>query len=235
MSFIENFDAICNKYNIKPTNLILSCGGSKGMYTSWTKGSMPKSDIIIAMANYLNISTDKLLLGKDPENTPEHQKLISLYDKLSSENKEMSFGLLEAMYDVQTAQERKQNIKSITIPHSIYKVSAGTGYDLDGEDWEDIRVVQTPESEKADFAVTVDGDSMLPYYEDGDVVLVKLQEEIDEGQIGVFVADNDEGFIKKRGADCLISLNPEYDNIQFSDHESIKCCGLVLGVADVLK
>lgn len=233
MDFYNNFISACNIRNEYPTNVCKACGLSASSYKKWDK-SVPTSNTIIKLATYLNCSTDKLLLGKDPENTPEHQKLISLYDKLSSENKEMSFGLLEAMYDVQTAQERKQNIKIITIPHSTYKVSAGTGYDLDGEDWEDIRVVQTPESEKADFTVTVDGDSMLPYYEDGDIVLVKSQEEIDEGQVGIFVADNEEGFIKKRGADCLISLNPEFDDIQFSDHESIKCCGLVLGIADVI-
>ena len=131
------------------------------------------------------------------------------------------------MYDIQC----RNNIECITIKHSIYKVSAGKGYSLDGEDWEEINVVRTSESEQADFAVTVDGDSMLPDYKDGDIVLVKQQDTIELGQIGIFTMNNNQGFIKESGENCLISHNPDYDDIIPTENDIIKCCGLVLGKA----
>ncbi len=62
---------------------------------------------------------------------------------------------------------------TIQLKHSIYNVSAGSGYDLNDPDaWNVINVPDTPEAREADFALTVEGDSMEPDYSDGDIVLV---------------------------------------------------------------
>ena len=53
--------------------------------------------------------------------------------------------------------------------------------------------------------------------ENGDIVLVKEQESIEIGQIGIFTIDNSKGYIKKLGDDRLISLNSDYDDILFKD------------------
>ena len=182
---------------------------------------------VVKASEFLNISLNYLAYGKEPSIPREYQKLISIYKTLSPDNQNMALGVLEAMYDVQC----RNNIECITIKHSIYKVSAGKGYSLDGEDWEEINVVRTSESEQADFAVTVDGDSMLPDYKDGDIVLVKQQDTIELGQIGIFTMNNNQGFIKESGVNCLISHNPDYDDIIPTENDIIKCCGLVLGKA----
>ena len=182
---------------------------------------------VVKASEFLNVSLNYLAYGKEPSIPREYQKLISTYKTLSPDNQNMALSLLESMYDVQC----RNNIKCITIKHSIYKVSAGKGYSLDGEDWEEINVVRTSESEQADFAVTVDGDSMLPDYKDGDIVLVKQQDTIELGQIGIFTMNNNQGFIKESGENCLISHNPEYDDIVPTENDIIECCGLVLGKA----
>ena len=182
---------------------------------------------VVKASEFLNVSLNYLAYGKEPSIPREYQKLISAYKNLSPDNQNMALSLLEAMYDVQC----RKNIKCITIKHSIYKVSAGKGYSLDGEDWEEINVVRTSESEQADFAVTVDGDSMLPDYKDGDIVLVKQQDTIELGQIGIFTMNNNQGFIKESGVNCLISHNPEYDDIIPTENDIIECNGLVLGKA----
>ena len=182
---------------------------------------------VVKASEFLNVSLNYLAYGKEPSIPREYQKLISTYKSLSPDNQKMALGLLKAMYDIQC----RNNIECITIKHSIYKVSAGKGYSLDDEDWEEINVVRTSESEQADFAVTVDGDSMLPDYKDGDIVLVKQQDTIELGQIGIFTMNNNQGFIKESGENCLISHNPDYDDIIPTENDIIKCCGLVLGKA----
>ena len=182
---------------------------------------------VVKASEFLNISLNYLAYGKEPSIPREYQKLISIYKTLSPDNQNMALGLLETMYDIQC----RNNIECITIKHSIYKVSAGKGYSLDDEDWEEINVVRNYESEQADFAVTVDGDSMLPDYKNGDIVLVKQQDTIELGQIGIFTMNNNQGFIKESGVNCLISHNPEYDDIIPTENDIIECCGLVLGKA----
>ena len=182
---------------------------------------------VVKASEFLNVSLNYLAYGKEPSIPREYQKLISTYKNLSPDNQKMALGLLETMYDIQC----RNNIECITIKHSIYKVSAGKGYSLDDEDWEEINVVRTSESEQADFAVTVDGDSMLPDYKDGDIVLVKQQDTIELGQIGIFTMNNNQGFIKESGVNCLISHNPEYDDIIPTENDIIECNGLVLGKA----
>ena len=186
-----------------------------------------KFENVVKASEFLNVSLNYLAYGKEPSIPREYQKLISTYKTLSPDNQNMALGLLEAMYNIQC----RNNIECITIKHSIYKVSAGKGYSLDDEDWEEINVIRTSESEQADFAVTVDGDSMLPDYKDGDIVLVKQQDTIELGQIGIFTMNNNQGFIKESGVNCLISHNPEYDDIIPTENDIIKCNGLVLGKA----
>lgn len=233
MTFYENFSDICKSKGLSPVTIALKIG-SKNSHASWQKGTIPNTDTIIKLAKCLDCSTDKLLFGKDPEVAPEHKQMIDIYEQLSPDNKEIALGLIEAMYDVQVKQERRKNIKTIEIRHSIYKVSAGTGYRLENDDdWEDLIVVQTSEAEQADFAVTVDGDSMSPMFEEGDVVLVKQQESVEIGDICIYTI-NDEGFLKEFGGDRLISLNTKYNDIVPNEYDFVKCCGKVLGKAIIV-
>lgn len=233
MTFYNNFKAICEKLNIKPTPLIIECGGSKGMYTTWKNGTIPKSDIVIALANRLGVSTDYLLLGKSPTIPSEYQSLIDSYEELSKDNKQLLQDIISSMIDIQTTNKKRSDIECITIKHSLHKVSAGLGEALDeGDNWEKIKVVSTPESEIADFAVTIDGESMSPDFHNGDIALVKEQKNINIGQVGIFIVDNNDGFIKELGEDRLISRNPKSEDIFPSENKQIECKGLVLGIAE---
>ena len=117
----------------------------------------------------------------------------------------------------------------IEIRHSVYKVSAGCGFELwEGDNWETIEISDTPEARRADYALTISGDSMEPVYYDGDIVLVREQETIEMGQIGIFILDGS-GYIKKYCGDHLVSLNEDYDDIPLSDYEDVRCSGRVIG------
>ena len=140
-----------------------------------------------------------------------------------------------AELEVPVADEPSNEIEPeesrLKINCSTYQVSAGAGFELgEGDEWYEIEVPDTSEARKADFALHIKGNSMEPIYFDGDIVLVKEQPSVDLGQIGIFDIEGN-GYIKKFGGDRLISLNAEYDDIEFSDYdeERIRCLGKVIG------
>lgn len=235
MSFYNNFISACNIRGIPPTVACKNSGISESAYKKWEKSS-PKSDTIIKLASTLNFSIDYLLTGKEPTIPAEYQFIISSYQELSKNNKQLLQDILTSMIEIQLEEERRSQIKAITIRLMRNKVSAGIGYDLNfnsDDDFKNIKVLDTPEAESADFAVTVEGESMSPDFHDGDIVLVKQQDNIDIGQIGIFTIDGD-GYIKEYGEDCLISHNPKYPDIYPEEYQEVKCYGLVLGKTTII-
>lgn len=230
MSFYNNFISACNIRGIPPTVACKNSGISESAYKKWEKSS-PKSDTIIKLATTLDFSIDYLLTGKEPTIPTEYQSLINSYKELSKDNQQLLQDIISSMIDIQTANEKRSEIEYITIDLMINKASAGTGYDLEGAEFEPIKIMKTPEAEKADYALKVDGESMSPDFHTGDIVLVKEQPEIEIGQVGIFIYNN-EGYIKERGKDYLISRNPEFDNIIPTEDSQIICKGLVLGIAE---
>ena len=131
------------------------------------------------------------------------------------------------MMEEEAAAPHRDNV--IPLPKSIQKTSAGRGAYLGPEEMETIMVEENDLTRRASFCVPVSGDSMEPTYHDGDILLVEGREDIEPGQIGVFTVDGD-GYVKKRGAGELISLNPDYAPIPLT--ENSWCNGLVIGVLD---
>ena len=104
--------------------------------------------------------------------------------------------------------------------------SAGYGEWLDEMDSYTIQVPDTPTTRRADFCLKVSGDSMEPRYFDGDLVFVKEQEDVEVGEYGIWIVDG-YAYLKKRGEDTLISINPNYDDIE--QGEDVRCVGKVIG------
>lgn len=189
---------------------------------------------VVKASEFLGLSLNYLAYGKEPTIPTEYKKLISSYQKLSPENQKMALSLMNTMYDVQVENERRKNIKIIQVKFMQDTASAGQGVSLwNDSNGEYIDVIETPESLEADYAVRVEGESMLPDYHDGDTVLVKEQSDIEIGQVGIFTINNSKGYIKEYGEDRLISRNPEYDDIIPTDDTVVMCNGLVLGVAEL--
>ena len=113
---------------------------------------------------------------------------------------------------------------------TLYKtpVSAGIGEYLDNSDATTIRVKKTEKVAMASYALRVNGNSMMPDYSDGDILIIKEQNTISDGELGIFICDG-QGYFKKFGTDRLISLNPDYEDLMLSDFSRSECVGLVLG------
>ena len=82
------------------------------------------------------------------------------------------------------------------------------------------------------LCITVQGDSMYPKIENGDLVQVLRQDWAENGQIAVVLIDGESGLVKKFEADkdaiTLISINPEYPPKVFEGVERTRV--RVLGV-----
>lgn len=198
-------------------------------------------------------SSESILISDDIK------ELISYYNALDEYSKGKVIGKAEALAELaaeragqeaeKVSKEKKKAVETkpivvttaadeepeqdeeqlIEIRHSVYKVSAGCGFELDeGDNWETIEISDTPEARRADYALTISGNSMEPVYYDGDIVLVREQETIEMGQIGIFILDGS-GYIKKYCGDHLVSLNEDYDDIPLSDYEDVRCSGRVIG------
>ena len=234
MNFFDNFVDACQAQELDPKFVAKECGASKNTFGNWANGKTPVPEMLIKLSNYTHASIDYLLTGKEPTIPTEYQSLISSYQELSKDNQQLLQDIISSMIDIQNANKNRSEIEYTTVRHCLYKVSAGLGEALDDEDnWEDIEVVSTFESKSATYALTVDGDSMKPDFSDGDIVLVKEQPAVDIGEICIYIIEG-KGYIKKYGGDILISLNDKYDDIMFSNYniDDIRCCGLVLGIAE---
>lgn len=231
--FYDNLKTACDRNNVKMTPIVAECGGAKGSISNWKKGASPNSDIVAKLAVRLNVSADYLIFGKEKSSpadqlTDDEQRLLTYFNKLSDIDKGIVIGRAEQLAETnKTAFEQPK--KTIFIEYYFLPASAGTGVYLDGCDREMIEVEETPTTLAANFALKVSGDSMEPQFHDGDIVLVKSQPTVDEGDIGIFIVNN-EGYIKKFGGDQLISLNPEYENIKLHEYDDIYCRGKVIGV-----
>ena len=132
-------------------------------------GTSPTLDVLITIAKELDLSIDSVAIGTSPELPQKYQSLINSYEKLSKYNKSMLEHIISSMIDFQLEEERRSQIKVITIRLMRNKVSAGIGYDLNfnsDDDFKNIKVLDTPEAESANFAVTVEGESMSPDFHD---------------------------------------------------------------------
>lgn len=232
-TFYEIFDDLCDSKGVSNWSACKEAGLNGSSYSKWHKSS-PGYKTINKLAQYFDVSVD-YLLGKNenddisPKNstlTADEIEILTDFRRLSPTGKRFAIERVQHLVTLETANEL--SARTIQIKHYVFKVSAGKGELLLDNEWEEISILDTPTSRKADFALTINGDSMQPEYSDGDVVLVKTQSDIDIGQIGIFV-QGDMGYIKEKGKDRLISLNPEYPDILPSEYDNLTCHGLVIG------
>ena len=244
--FFDQFTQLCESNGTTPTKFVTEILGlSSSKVTAWKKGSIPKYEILISIAEHFHVSVGALFDGVNRGLTEDESFLLSLYAKIPSQEQQRLIGRAE--YIAEQAEEhareqaKRQEIRhsvpeesapceSIEIPFFELPVSAGLGVDLLAQDGaqETISVPATPTTRRADFSVLVEGDSMEPMFSDGDIVLVEQEQEVPEGQVGIF-AVNGAGYIKKAGRRCLISANDKYDDIPISPDDSVRCFGLVIG------
>ncbi len=199
---------------------------------NWEKGiGRPDCDKLVRLCDVLDISADELLGCKFMSQHPTVAEWSTLqkYRALDEHGKEVVDYMIDSEYKRVRLSMKKSKSRMLKVDFYNYPASAGTGNFLENEIPEQILVIESPEAEKADYAIHVSGDSMEPTYHDGDKVFVEKCGSIDVGEIGIFVVNGDV-YIKELGNKCLISHNEKYKLIRIGEGDSVYCCGRVIGI-----
>ncbi|EOS7878415.1 helix-turn-helix domain-containing protein [Enterococcus hirae] len=194
---------------------------SKSHLSQYVNGkSSPDQHKLYLLAKTLNVS-EAWLLGYDvPKEDKENgvPSIESIYNQLDRPRK-------TKVYNFAEYQLREQNKRPKTTIEIRGYVSAGTG------EWLEDKIVDEVSYEgvipEHDFAVKVNGDSMLPLFEDGQVIFIKSTSDVRDGQIIVCQVNN-EAFVKKLSGNKLVSLNKKYEDISICDTDDFKIYGLVV-------
>lgn len=188
---------------------------------------------IIALCDALNISADELFNGRIVQRknverndlTDEEFDLLNNFNKLSKFNQET----VEIMVD-RMVKGCQTIVKTLAQPVFLLAASAGTGQFLDSDDYELVDFPEDAVPRESNFGVRVAGDSMEPNYPDGSVVFVKRVKNLNPGEIGIFIL-NDEAYLKILGDDSTLkSINPNYKDIIIHDYDDLRLVGKVVGV-----
>lgn len=213
--------------------------------SNWEQGAnCPTIDILFEVCKILNVSINDIYgVYPNSSETLSYEELLHIkkYRELDKLGQEHVNNILEwesqRVQMLATMQKQLADSKIVefetapkvtyTLPYLRKMASAGRGeYIFDSLPTDTIEVPACELSEKADFVIGVNGDSMEPTYYDGDRVYVEKATEILAGEIGIFITEND-CFIKEAGVDHLISHNKKYPDI-YTDSK-IELLGRVLG------
>lgn len=86
--FYERLQHLCKEQNTSISNMLQELGLSTGSTGNWKRGQLPKGDILIKIANYLNTSIDYIIFGEYRNNLNEDQiKLLELYESVPEKAK----------------------------------------------------------------------------------------------------------------------------------------------------
>ncbi len=185
-----------------------SVGVAKGTVQKWESGYIAniKRDKIMKLAEVLDVNPMVLIHGEIKKDTSEDSNVSHIL-----------------------------NGTTRMIP-LFESASAGFGALANNYIIDYIPLVINSESEANDtICIKVVGDSMYPKIEDGDVIVVRKQDSVDSGKVGVFLIDGMDAVVKKvvytTGEDWLElhSFNPEYKTKRFEgiDIKRVKVLGLV--------
>lgn len=230
MSLANNLKAARINKGLKQEELANLVGKSKNVISNWERGdNKPDADTLFELCDILNVDANFLLGWESNQNISlsiNEQNHIKKYRSLSAYDKETVDGLINRLSD--KPSEFIQLIPPIVIPSYGHIASAGTGqYVFDDIPPTMIEIENTMENQEVSFAIDVNGDSMEPTYHDEDTLLVKKQNTLNVGEIGIFMI-NGEAYVKELGKDALISHNKNYKDIELT--ENTICIGKVVGV-----
>ncbi len=181
---------------MKQIELCNILGISQGALSGWENGRYePDIKSLNKMAEHFNITVDELL-GNGRTGTTE--------------------------VDSGTMEQAKPRRVGIKIPVLGY-VPAGMPIEAieDILDYEEI----TPEMARngEHFALKIKGDSMIPNIMDGDIVIVRVQPDVESGETAIVKVNGDEAtckrVVKHKAGISIVANNPLYEPIFFTNKE----------------
>ena len=217
-SFANRLKEALRINNMKPVELSSKTGINKSLISNYLSGNFKaRQDKLYDIAKALNVN-EAWLMGFDVDMNRDETR-----DKNPDELK------------IDKARYIESNVKAVKIP-VLGKVPAGVPIEAveDIVGYEDITIDMLKGGDNY-FALKIDGDSMYPDYQSGDIIIVKQQVDCESGDdCVVMVNDNDTTFkrvIKQDNGIILKPLNSNYDPYSFSNEDIEKKPVRILGKA----
>ncbi len=201
--------------------------------------SFPKREIMLRLFDSLRIDPNTLFQDsyqfEEPPLASNERRLLEDYRGLSPLGRQTVRTMVEALCACRDEAESVQNMpEPRMIPLYCNPAAAGYAAPAFGEDFDYIPVTdEVPAG--AEFAVRIQGDSMVPYIEDDSIVYVN-RDPLKAGDVGIFCVDGDilckQYYKDPVGIVYLFSLNrrrADADQVLTPDSgRSLACFGRVI-------
>lgn len=230
VSFGEKIKSARKSKGFTQKQLAAKINAAHNSISDWENDkNKPDPDTIELLCGVLEITPNYLLAASPDDFSPKDKLLVRRYNDLDFIGQSHVDAVLQ--WETERVQQLEQATAAPAATRMInyyYRLaSAGTGQIIfDMPPTKRIEIPAIPEYRKADYAIGVNGNSMEPVYHDGDTLLVEMIDNVEIGEIGIFLV-NGESFVKERGETELISLNPDSKNVPLN--EDARCLGRVIG------
>lgn len=218
-------------------------GVAKTTVAGYEKNREPTAAKVGEIADVLGVDIsflfqDEVKAMRNSRATPEEmEKLVKKYRLLDTFGQEavdriIDVELKRCIYESNQgrgAEEIAREPRVLYLPEPLQKASAGRGALADDDSSEQIKVLHNSHTIKADYIMTVSGDSMEPEISDGERLLIREQPAVEDGELGIFLRGG-ERYVKRLLGGALVSANPAYPDIPLD--EDSRCIGKVISVLD---
>lgn len=188
-------------------------------------------------ARIFNI-TPEFLLGIQKE-SKERPEILTIYNQLEEPRREKVLDFANAQLDEQESSKVASIFEKVINEDYIIDyveglVAAGHGTFQEDNLHMEVRLRAEDVPEDYDTIAKVAGDSMEPMIEDNDLLFIKVTNQVDINDIGIFQI-NGKNFVKKlkrdyNGGWYLQSLNNSYEEIHLTEEDDIRTIGEVVSV-----
>lgn len=173
----------------------------------------------------------------------EHPEILTIYNQLEDPNKEKVLDYATVLLNEQnnmktlTVLEKYKNDEGYITDYVEGLVAAGHGTFQEDNLHMEVRLRAEDVPEDYDTIAKVAGDSMEPMIEDNDLLFIKVTNQVDINDIGIFQI-NGKNFVKKLKRDYdggwyLQSLNNSYEEIHLTEDDDIRTIGEVVDIYKV--
>ena len=107
MSLYENFRAVCASKGTTLSTVLLAIGRPTGSVSGWKAGASPSLETVIQMADYLGVSLEEMVYGKEHIEemrrsliTEQEYELLDVFSRVPDDKKEVCIDFLRTHISV---------------------------------------------------------------------------------------------------------------------------------------
>lgn len=214
--------------------------------SKWEKNeNFPKGKDLKKLAEIFNVTSDYLLGLSDTElgkitTQNEHPEILTIYNQLEEPKQEKVLDYAKEQLEEQNSSkivsifDKTKNDEDYITDYVEGLVAAGHGTFQEDNLHMEVKLRAEDVPEDYDTIAKVAGDSMEPMIEDNDLLFIKVTNQVDINDIGIFQI-NGKNFVKKlkrdyNGGWYLQSLNNSYEEIHLTENDDIRTIGEVVSV-----